>query len=157
MSPVVYGDDNILNISDEISEYFNQLTLTTALKELGHTYTDETKTGEMVPYRLINEISFLKRTFVYDNDFCKWIAPLDDAVIYEMMNWVRKGCIDQRELLKDNIETALAEMSLHGRDKYDELVNSLIPLTDDLDIIYYTYEEVRLKVESFIMGDGIIA
>ena len=150
VSPIVYGDDNILNISDFISSIFNQKILTDMLKILGHDYTEETKDGKMHLYREIHEINFLKRKFVFDDDTYHWIAPLDQSVIYEMLNWVRGNSVDSVFLLKTNIETALREMSLHGFHAYQtfvrELENNEIVMRKVQPFIP-TYSEVRSVME----------
>jgi hypothetical protein len=160
VSPIVYGDDNILNIHDNIADIFNQITLTKALKRLGHDYTEETKSGEVHKYRKLHEISFLKRNFKFCNDVSHYVAPLDINVIYEMMNWVRGNSVDPVHLLKDNIETALTEASLHGKEVYhafvaklkknNKVVTKVIPFIP-------TYGELRLRVEQFSPSDGFMA
>lgn len=154
ISMIAYGDDNIINVSDDLIEIFNQETLTQALADIGHTYTEESKDGKIHKFRLINEITFLKRAFVYDTDFMKWTAPLDKTVIYEMINWVRKNTVDSNFLLKMNIETALREISLHGKEEYDKFVTKLKEnkiVSTIVQPYLPTFEETRLNVEN--MGD----
>jgi hypothetical protein len=155
-----YGDDNCINISDAIVDWFNQETLSNAMAKLGHVYTDEGKTGEIVQFRDIDNIAFLKRKFKYDEDECRYVAPLDISVIYEMLNWVRKNDVNPTDLLRSNIETALREMSLHGFSEYNKFVNIL----EQLDIVrdkiqpnILCYEELRLLLINFSPTDGFMA
>lgn len=160
VSPIVYGDDNILNISDYISDVFNQETLTEALKFVGHEYTEETKDGKMHLYRSIDEISFLKRRFVFDKDMFHWVAPLDKSVIYEMLNWVRGNAVDSVHLLKSNIETALREISLHGEKEYNEFVSRLCAndkVNRKVQPYIPIYAEVRCAIENMDASDGFAA
>lgn len=160
VSPVVYGDDNILNISDYISNVFNQQSLTDALKLVGHEYTEETKDGKMHLYRNIEEISFLKRRFVFDNDTFHFVAPLDKSVIYEMLNWVRGNSVDSVFLLKSNIETALREISLHGEKEFDEFVSKLMANYKVKRVVQPyipTYAEVRCAIENMDAMGGFSA
>jgi hypothetical protein len=160
VSPVVYGDDNILNISDYISDVFNQQTLTDALRFVGHEYTEETKDGKMHLYRNIDEISFLKRRFVFDSDTLHYVAPLDKSVIYEMLNWIRGNSVDPVFLLRSNIETALREISLHGEKEFDEFVFSLCAnkkVTCLVQPYIPTYGEVRCAIENMDAMGGFSA
>jgi len=125
VSVVTYGDDNCLNISAEAITFFNQLTLSEALLKWGHTYTDETKTNKSSLSRHLNEINFLKRKFVYNNDLCKYMAPLEEAVIWEMLNWKRINEMSKKESLRVNIQTALREIVLHGKEKYNNFVKTV--------------------------------
>lgn len=48
------------------------------MAHLGLTYTSERKDEAIVPdYRSLLEVSFLKRGFRYDEDYCRWVAPLE--------------------------------------------------------------------------------
>lgn len=159
VSPIVYGDDNILNIHDKICEVFNQISLTKALKEIGHDYTEETKNGEIHKWRKLGEISFLKRMFKLDDDVSHYVAPLDINVIYEMLNWVRGNSVDSVQLLRDNIETALAEVSLHGKETYDKFVSKLrsnAKVVTKVRPYFPTYGEIRLRIEKFSPTDGFM-
>ncbi|UVF62132.1 MAG: ORF1 [Bat faecal associated dicistrovirus 1] len=160
ISPIVYGDDNILNISDNISSIFNQETLTSSLAKLGHTYTEETKDGKMHLYRSLSEISFLKRKFVFDENVYHYVAPLDISVIYEMLNWVRGNSVDSICLLKSNIETALREISLHGFSEYSNFVeklNSNKTIVRKVKPFIPTFGEVRSSIESMDPMSGFTA
>lgn len=117
VSLVSYGDDNLLGVSDR-TDWFNQVAITDGYKLLNMVYTMESKTGEVIPFRTINEVSFLKRSFRRDEDLT-WVAPLDLLVILEMGQWVH-GDIDQRALCMSNVREALKELTLHGREVYEE-------------------------------------
>lgn len=115
---VSYGDDNVVNISDEVIDLFNQITIAEGYSKIGMTYTDESKSGQMVPFRTLKECGYLKRGFVYSEEEMQWIAPLEMTTILEMTNWVR-GDEDRLESTLVNIETSAFELSLHGKDVYD--------------------------------------
>lgn len=160
VSMVVYGDDNLLNISSDISDLFNQQTLTIALKSIGHDYTEENKDKEIHKFRTINEVSFLKRKFTWDRDESKWLAPLDIGVIYEMLNWVRGNSVDSKDLLKSNIETAVMEMSLHSMEKFDTFIQQLKANNKLKYIIqptYPTFGEARIKMSNSSSYEGFMA
>lgn len=116
---ISYGDDNVLNISQEIIDYYNQITITEALDSIKMFYTDEGKTGEIIKCRTIDDVAFLKRSFKWCEELQRYVAPLNREVIYEMINWTR-NTIDPDEILKSNIETAARELTLHGRSEYNE-------------------------------------
>jgi hypothetical protein len=116
---VSYGDDNLVNISDEVIDYFNQLTIAEGYAQIGMTYTDEAKSGEMVAYRTLSECSYLKRGFVWDSDEMQWFAPLDFGTILEMTNWIRKD-LDPVAATISNLETSHFELHLHGRRVFEE-------------------------------------
>nr|ULF99819.1 MAG: hypothetical protein 1 [Dicistroviridae sp.] len=124
VSMVSYGDDNVLNISREVIDEFNQQTIADALASIAHTYTDEGKTGEIVKFRNLSEVNFLKRRFVFSEEIQRYVAPLEERVIYEMLNWAR-NTVDPDEILVANVRTAAREMALHGREKFDKFCKEI--------------------------------
>jgi hypothetical protein len=107
----VGGDDNIFTTSKEIRSIFNELTIPKAMKEIGFEYTTETKGEALLPFRPLNEIEFLKRTFRKCLLDGRIVAPLRYDVIMEMPLWTRTYDHDG-EIIKSNVITALREMSL---------------------------------------------
>jgi len=141
---VSYGDDNCVNISDAVIDHFNQLTIAEGYKEMGMTYTDEAKSGAMIPYRSIGEISYLKRGFQWDEDEHQYIAPLDLSVVLEMTNWV-KGDFDHEERTIENMETSAFELSLHGREIFEQWIEKYKQAARGFQMrpLFLTYDEYR--------------
>jgi hypothetical protein len=141
---VSYGDDNCVNISDAVIDRFNQLTIAEGYREMGMTYTDEAKSGDMIPYRSIGEISYLKRGFQWDEDEHQYIAPLDLSVVLEMTNWV-KGDFDHEERTIENMETSAFELSLHGRKIFEQWIGKYKQAARGFQMrpLFLTYDEYR--------------
>lgn len=117
---VSYGDDNAVNIADEIVPWFNQLTITEGYATIGMIYTDEGKTGSAPPpTRLIGDIAYLKRRFRFDFDRSIWEAPLDLETILEMCNWIR-GDYDQKYSTLENCSNAIRELHTHDREVFEK-------------------------------------
>nr|WPR18301.1 MAG: RNA-dependent RNA polymerase [Crogonang virus 124] len=148
VSMISYGDDNALNISREVIGVYNQQTIADALAIIAHTYTDEGKTGEIVKSRSLSDINFLKRGFVFSQELQRYIAPLEEQVIYEMINWTR-NTIDPDEILKTNVQTAAREMALHGRCKFDNFCKEMRQIENSFRILPHilTYSEYMLDME----------
>lgn len=131
VSMISYGDDNLLNISDEVLEFFNQETISEIMAQMKHEYTDEAKSGKIVKSRNLSEVFFLKRSFRFSEELQRNVAPLKEEVIYEMLNWTR-NTIDPNVILMSNIETAFREIVYHGREKYDSLKRGILRVADKL-------------------------
>jgi len=113
-----YGDDDLWCISDKIVAWFNQVTITEGYKELGMKYTDEAKTGDIVPYRTLFEVNFLKRTFRWDENQARYRAPLAMETIKEMAMW-NHGTIDSYELTASILEDAVRELAQHDKKTFE--------------------------------------
>jgi len=144
-----YGDDNVLNISEDVLDLFNQQTISDIMKEMKHEYTDEAKSGHIVKSRTLEEINFLKRGFRKSSELQRTVAPLKIEVIYEMLNWTR-NTIDPDVILMTNIDTAFREIVLHGRNEYYKLYKGIMRLVDDLPEVpqILTYEQYLMDVET---------
>lgn len=118
VSMVSYGDDNLLNVSSEALEFYNQITMAEAFATFGMTYTDETKSGEMVKAKTLDVVQYLKRKFVWNENRQLYNAPLAMESILEIPNWIRE-CPDHREATENNIENACFELSIHGEDVFN--------------------------------------
>jgi hypothetical protein len=116
VAEIIYGDDDIKSVSIEILEWFNQLTLTEALKTFGLTYTDEAKTGIIYPYKTLDEVAFLKRKFAIQPDGT-FLAPMDLENTLEITNWIRGKAI--RSSTIENCDHAIMELALHPQKVYE--------------------------------------
>nr|WPV63173.1 MAG: RNA-dependent RNA polymerase [Longquan rodent dicistrovirus 1] len=130
VSFISYGDDDIINISGNVLCYFNQNSLSEALLKLGHVYTDESKDGVICrDYRTLSEIHFLKRGFRWCKELQRFVAPLQEEIIYEMINWTRND-FDPDEIMMTNVETAAREFVLHGKNSFDQYIDQLKKVRD---------------------------
>jgi hypothetical protein len=106
---VSYGDDNVLNISDEVVEWFNQITMSYVFPTIGMTYTDANKETIQREYVSLEEASFLKRGFRMEDGL--WLGPLEQRSINNRLEWQKRG--SDMETLVENAKAAIAEWALH--------------------------------------------
>lgn len=116
VAEIIYGDDDVKSVSVEILDWFNQLTLTDALASFGLTYTDETKTGKILPFKPLEEVAFLKRKFVIQRDGT-FLAPMDLENTLEITNWIRGKASKSATI--ENCEQTIMELSLHPQNVYE--------------------------------------
>lgn len=114
---VVYGDDLIGSVSHEIKPWFNQVTITEAMRQIGYTFTDEDKTGAVHIFRSLDDVSFLKRKFRFEPMVQRYVAPLSMDSIREMLYWTKKGA-NSDNVTRTNVDNALRELSLHGEEDF---------------------------------------
>ena len=116
---LAYGDDNLIAVGEGMRSWYNQTTLTRAFSKIGFTYTSENKTGEVEPLRSIDDVSFLKRKWIYDPIVHTYVAALDLDTILEMPQWTKKRDKDFNNT-RTVVETALKELSAHGDVTWNE-------------------------------------
>lgn len=109
---VIYGDDNVVAVSDVAKGFFNMETVSKGFTLLGMVYTDANKTGEVVPLKNISEVQFLKRRFVYSKFLGRHTCPADLESRLESLNWTRNNnVIDTRVIEVDTIQNVLQELA----------------------------------------------
>ncbi|QJY30841.1 nonstructural protein [Ginkgoaceae-associated picorna-like virus 1] len=126
---ITFGDDNVSSVDDEVCDLFNQVTVAQHMATLFDLkYTAGNKTADVKPYTTIDKITFLKRSFVRDDDGANslieshanigWVAPIDpNSFLYEPYWYVNaRTPVDD---LVTRIEHCLYEMSLHSVEFWD--------------------------------------
>jgi len=79
-----YGDDNIMGVSSDCPN-FNHTRIALAMRCIGVEYTMADKEAESIPFIHIDDTSFLKRAFRYDDDVGCIVAPLDESSFHKML------------------------------------------------------------------------
>lgn len=121
----VYGDDSLLFYNYEEYPEINYESIAEGFKKIGMDYTDASKNSNFTrKYHTLDDVTFLKRSFVFNKEYSRYIAPLSQTSIYEMLYWIRDSShnLDQ---LKLNCVNALMESSLHGKEFYDHIASQL--------------------------------
>lgn len=123
---MTYGDDNVLGVNKDIIPWFNHSNIQKALSTIGVEYTMADKEAESVPYIHIDEVSFLKRTWRYDEDVNSYLAPLDHTSINKMLTMVvESNTITREQQAEQVIATAVREYFYYGKTIFEEKVNML--------------------------------
>nr|UGV23636.1 MAG: nonstructural polyprotein [Black queen cell virus] len=143
---VAYGDDHVVSVPEKYLSVFNQQTLPVLMSKFGMFYTIETKDDTEIDFlsRKLEDVSYLKRNFVYDEPRQRYIAPLSLDVILEMPMWTKSS----RDVVTNvfcNLEHALKELSLHDKDLWDKWS----------PILHSKSEEVLKMVSSLKIQDEV--
>lgn len=127
-----YGDDNLISVHDAVKEVFNITNLTACMASYGLTYTDEHKdvNNSVTVFRSINDVTFLKRSFVHDKVRNRTLAPLEFEVIEQMLNYVR-GRSDFKTTVQQCYGSWKRELSLYPIDVYNEKMALIRPIMED--------------------------
>lgn len=114
-----YGDDNSMGVSSEC-ELFNHTRISVAMKLIGVVYTMADKEAESIPFIHIDNTSFLKRTFRWDEDVGAILAPLDSSSFDKMLtSYLDSGMLAPEAHSICVIETAIREYFFYGKDIFE--------------------------------------
>jgi len=112
-----YGDDGLARVVDDAR--LTQYTLRDCSKELDFDVTSSTK-GELTPFVKREDLTFLKRGIIFDEEFEGYRAPLEEASIYKMLCWYDgSSSISEGTWAVQVCANAAAEWFLHGRVRFE--------------------------------------
>lgn len=125
---LTYGDDNLLNASDEVVSQLPVKELAAHMSKLGLVYTSDSKGTELEDWRPSNEVTFLKRSFRRSDGRVN--APLElESFLYTFYYCKNKKL--EKEIFIDVMENALEELSMHGQEQWDEFAPRLYELLSE--------------------------
>lgn len=130
----VNGDDNIFTVHESKKLYFNEMTMGLYCKSLNFVYTSDTKVASVKPFRPIEEVEFLKRSFRFEKYLGHVVGPMRWSAMVETMLWTDKK--QPETVLIANINNVLREAALHGKPKWSGLKGE----------IYSTLKKVQLNI-----------
>ncbi|APG77959.1 hypothetical protein [Hubei picorna-like virus 34] len=119
---VVYGDDGIFSVRSDIRNVFNAQTINLALGAHGIGVTDASKASEIVPYTVLSEVSFLKRSFV-PHPYAPssiYMAKIAWETVEECAKWIHKNEMTPEEATYENCYASLQLAFGWGREKFEE-------------------------------------
>lgn len=120
VSLFTYGDDNTAGVS-ESAPWFNHTAIQQVFAGIGVEYTMADKSAESKPYIHIDEVSFLKRKWVWNDEVGDWMAPLEEeSIIKSLTMWVPSQTVSREKQMVDVVESAISEYFFYGREKFEE-------------------------------------
>ncbi|QVX32640.1 polyprotein 1 [Arracacha virus B] len=121
----VYGDDNLVSVSESIKNVYNLKTIAHFLTQFGVTLKNGANKDEEIlsSFYPIEGVDFLKRTFVPFRGVM--LDRLNKENTLERLHWVRKGT-DEIDAILDNCGSCLLECIAHGPEFYEDIRSKLV-------------------------------
>lgn len=117
---VTYGDDSIYGVTNYGATHFNESRLPQLMANIGFTYTTAQKDGVVRELlRTLDQVTFLKRGFRFEECVGRYVCPLALDVSLEMPFWYTSEIV-KGETLESNVRKALEELSLHGPEVWNQ-------------------------------------
>lgn len=115
-----YGDDNVMSVSEDRVE-FNHTAIQRELEKSGVVYTMADKEGVSIPFIKMEDCSFLKRSFRYDEEREVYLGPLEVMSLFKTLHTCVKSDTISLELQnRDMVSSVLFEAFLQGKEFYDD-------------------------------------
>lgn len=124
------GDDNGVAVDPQYTEFFTEKAQSDAVALLGYRMTSATKGAELrTEMTRFTEMEILKRVPRFDVGRSRWVLPLRLSVVLYMPMKTKRN--DYLTIAKDNLETALHELSLHDPQLWEEWSPKMIHFCSD--------------------------
>lgn len=120
LSCIFWGDDNLASVSNQISDRFNMQTLQDTLALINVTYTTADKSVITKTLLSQDEITFLKRSWVYNSDLRLYMSPLDLDTLLETARWSQSDPLNVGDQLA-RFNSTLMFASAYGEDYFNKL------------------------------------
>lgn len=128
---IFYGDDFLMAVKPDILSWYNQQSIAAWFATQGKPMTDANKQPFTTPTITWGEASFLKRSFRWDADTGRRMAPLSIASIYKPLHmWPRTLAESKEAHAASVIGGALRELFQHGRAVYEERAPKLVAVAE---------------------------
>lgn len=125
LRPKIYGDDTCSAVRGDCVAKLNAEAFKCAYDMVGFEYTSIDKSGTNNALYSIDEVSYLKRKFVYDEKLLRYKACLDKEVIYEICRWSESDPYNMEDQL-NRMNSSLLELSNYSREEFQRYKKFLV-------------------------------
>jgi len=134
---VTYGDDNLMSVKASIP-WFNHTSIAKALSDWGMTYTMADKNAVSVPYVDIEQCTFLKRSWVWSEQYGRYLCPLEEASLMKTLHtYVESSAIDVREQHAQLLLAANREYFMFGEEVFDARRDMMTTLAEKHGVTHF--------------------
>jgi len=149
---ITYGDDNGMGVSPK-TPWFNHTTIMKTLASIDVVYTMAEKGEESRPYISIDEGSFLKRKWRWEDEVNAYVGPLDVESIHKMLQiGVSPNYLTPEQHMIEKCRSANDEWFWHGRSVFEKWRECLLGLVQKHDLNVYletqplaTWEQLKKR------------
>jgi len=152
VKPKTYGDDLLAAVKDEVKEFFNNVTYAEFVERVyGMTYTTASKTSDLLPFVKSEDMTFLKRHFVFHDELKRVVAPLDTSSLFRTLQWWSPSkFVNEQEQMISMLDSVLRESIFHlDQEKFNMFRSDLVNVFSrhfevDIEVVetlFSTYEK----------------
>ncbi len=145
---ITYGDDNG---STSKVDWFNHTAIAEVLAGIGIVYTMADKKAASVPFIPLKDVSFLKRTFVWDEQLQAHMARLEEDSIWKMlMICIPSGTeVHERQCISI-VQSAVSEWFFYGKERFELEVAELKKVVQMANLNHYVDDKTFPTWETLV-------
>jgi len=159
VNPLVLGDDMLATVDEKHIEIFNNTTYQEFCKRVYKMeFTSATKANKVERSLSVEEVSFLKRRFVWNEELHRYLAPIDQNTIFRMLQWYTRSRTEPFvEQVRGVLMSVSIELALHlGERQHTSLVEEIVRcVTSHIDLGDITYLKSWRSIHTDILGSSL--
>jgi hypothetical protein len=148
-----YGDDNAMAVRKACT-YFTHTLCQEEFAKVGVKYTMADKNAKSRPHITMDELSLLKRGFVWHDELATFVAPIEMESVIKKFHYLQKDSetpLCAEEQFAAYVDSAQREMALRPRGEYDDFdakIARIIARNPELKMHIYrrTYDEILQEI-----------
>jgi len=144
---ITYGDDVICSVAKPCTDYFNREYVAQVASKFGMKVTSAAKTGALLPYEKLSNLSFIKLSFREEGGLV--MCPLPLEVIWRVVQWTDKNNVGDGIALRAIAGVAVRMMAHHGREKLETFLAQLSEAGMPMEFDYEMF-----RVDLLALQDG---
>lgn len=155
---MTYGDDVIGTVS-KACEKFTHMTYAAWLLELDMVFTMPDKTSTPIPYMKEEDVDFLKRKCVYNEDLGQKVGQLsEDSIFKRLFSHIKSSELTPAMHSAQNIESSMHDWFYYGREVFEDRKSKLLLVAQECEIehmcpaLHVSYDQRVLKWKQKYQG-----
>jgi hypothetical protein len=156
---VTYGDDGMMSVNADTGDFFNFDTVSSKLRDFNIGYTLPDKSDDTTKYISFSKLSFLKRQFVWDEEYQLYLAPLEEMSIFNSLTvHIPSRSVEIIDQMSDTIHSACLEYIMYGREKYENFIKGIRPIMEKhkIPIRQHMFKDYHCEILNIIKRNPVL-
>lgn len=140
---LTYGDDNYGSVAADVN--FDKTHIAKTLEPYGITYTNADKTEPITPDSRLEDIEFLKRSWLWEPTIEAHLAPLSLETLGNMCCNIKSSPHEsEHDIIASGLSSLIMESFYHGKEVYERIQKAVIGVATGYNLpkgVHKTFEE----------------
>jgi DNA polymerase III delta prime subunit len=142
------GDDNVSSVDSSLENIYNMITIAAIYRRCGYMATPAKKGNDLMKFIPFEDLTFLKRKFLWSVELKSYVAPIDTDSLYKAFCYEnRDQNVTEVARLGDVFQGAQREAFLHGKAFFQEFIEFTTSVFDKHQLPYKVLDYDMLKQE----------
>jgi len=153
---ITYGDDGLRAIGNK---EFTIAMMRDALKPLGIQITSAAKSGDLLAYQKLSEVTFLKRRWVWSDRYNTYLCPIEKSSLAKTLTYyLPSAALTLEQMTTTHCDAVLSNVFFNGEEEFYKVSDMLVQVCGKCAIEFkpknYLYYENMYKNDGYMWKEG---